>query len=434
VSYSTIARNLTVSAALSLPASAALAVPAVAAPAPQTRHVVLIDWDGFDPSYLGRTPTPTLDALRQRGSLSFAASTFRAISNPARASLSTGSFPATHHNSAFVYDPAANAVIGQHRTIDAENIAQSITRQGGRIASVGWYIVENKGAFPGNPDALWVPGADCAQNTDNAVRVIRGEPVSSGGTQVVVPEMPSLLAVYCSDLDGIGHRVGPRSPEIVPALAALDAHLGRIVAATQATGVYEQTTFIVISDHGMTEFSRTVHDELLARLAAAGFRAEILVRGTSARPETEVIIAENERAAAVYLRGSAATPQARPRLRQIFATQPQIARVQDRLTLTLMRVAPTEGEFVLEARAPWSFVPPAAMPPAGTEKGAHSTLDEIFVPFFIGGGSVRRGVAPILPRTVDLAPTISALLGTAPPANSEGRVLRELFRVPAPTS
>jgi arylsulfatase A-like enzyme len=429
---STITRIVAVSSALGLLAPVATGGPAAArepaAAPPQTRHVVLVDWDGFDPSYLGRTPTPALDALRERGSLSFAASTFRAISNPARASLSTGSYPATHHNSAFVYDPAANAVTGQNRTIDAESIAQSVTRQGGRIASAGWYIVENKGAFAGNPYALWVPGADCAQNTDNAVRIIRGEPVSSGGTEVVVPEMPNLLAVYCSDLDSIGHRAGPRSPEIAPALAALDAHLGRIVAATRAAGVYDQTTFIVLSDHGMTEFSRTMHDDLLARLAAAGFRAEILVRGRSAQPETEVILAENERAAAVYLRGSAATPQARLRLRQIFATQPQIARVQDRLTLTLMRVAPAEGEFVLEARAPWSFVPPAAMPPAGTEKGAHSTLDEIFVPFFIAGGDVRRGAIPILPRTVDVAPTISALLGLAPPASAEGRILREVLR------
>lgn len=67
------------------------------------------------------------------------------------------------------------------------------------------------------------------------------------------------------------------------------------------------------------------------------------------------------------------------------------------------------------------------MPPAGTEKGAHSTLDEMMVPLFVAGAGIRPDAHPVLPRTVDLAPTISALLGFAPPAQSEGRVLGEIF-------
>jgi hypothetical protein len=31
------------------------------------KHVVLVDWDGFDASYLGIAPTPNLDALMRRG-------------------------------------------------------------------------------------------------------------------------------------------------------------------------------------------------------------------------------------------------------------------------------------------------------------------------------------------------------------------------------
>ena len=35
-------------------------------------HVILVDWDAFDPDYLGRAPTPNIDALANRGSLSMA--------------------------------------------------------------------------------------------------------------------------------------------------------------------------------------------------------------------------------------------------------------------------------------------------------------------------------------------------------------------------
>ncbi len=248
------------------------AQPAVAATGPRplerrTGHVVLVDWDGFDPSYLGRVPMPTFEELRRRGSLSIATSTFRAISNPGRTSLATGAYPATHHNTAFFYDTVGNVIVGQNRRMDAENIAQSLGRQDRTIAAAGWYIIENAGAYYGNPSALYTAGGSCVAKTDNAVRIIRGEPVDSGGVPVTVPKLPDFLAVYCSELDSVGHRLGPNAPEIVPVLSHLDAQLGRIVHAIREAGAYEDTTFVLVSDHGMTGFSRTMYADVLARLA-----------------------------------------------------------------------------------------------------------------------------------------------------------------------
>lgn len=54
------------------------------------KYVILVDWDGFDPSYLDRVPTPNLAALAERGSLSTIRGTYHTISNPSRASMSTG--------------------------------------------------------------------------------------------------------------------------------------------------------------------------------------------------------------------------------------------------------------------------------------------------------------------------------------------------------
>ncbi|MFI0452018.1 alkaline phosphatase family protein [Actinomadura sp. 6N118] len=397
---------------------------AAIAEGPRARHVVLIDWDGIDPSYLRRASMPHLDALRKRGSLSFATGTYRAISNPNRASLATGAFPSTHHNSAYVYDPVSNVITGQNRTIDAENIAESLTRQGRTIASAGWYIVENKGAYYGDPARLYTQESSCEGNSENAARIIRRQPVRSGNTLVTVPEVPAFLAVYCSEADTLGHAEGPRSPRLPALLERFDTYLGGIVQATRDAGTFGDTAFVVTSDHGMTAFSKTMHDRLLARLASAGFRAEIVFRGQSPRPETEVILAENERAAAVHLRGSATGR--RGELRRLFARTRQIARVHDRADLRRLHAAPSEGDFVLEARRPWSFVPPSAMPPAGTEKGAHATLAEMRVPLVIAGSGVPLR-APFAPRTIDVIPTISALLGAEPPAQADGR---ELWRRP----
>ena len=69
------------------------------------RHVVLVDWDGFDPDYLATARTPVLDELVRRGSLATdATASYRTISNPSRATMSTGAWPEVHRNVAYVFD------------------------------------------------------------------------------------------------------------------------------------------------------------------------------------------------------------------------------------------------------------------------------------------------------------------------------------------
>jgi arylsulfatase A-like enzyme len=100
--------------------------------------VLLIDWDGFDPDFLGRVATPHLDALVERGSLTIGSSTFQTLSNPARASMSTGAYPDTHENAAFYLDPASNTATGQERNLEAETIAEALAEEGRTVAAVQW--------------------------------------------------------------------------------------------------------------------------------------------------------------------------------------------------------------------------------------------------------------------------------------------------------
>jgi hypothetical protein len=79
--------------------------------------VILVDLDGFDPGYLGRAPAPNLDALASRGSLSIAGGTFHTLSNPSRASMSTGAHPEIHGNAAYFFNEATNRAVGQGRLL-----------------------------------------------------------------------------------------------------------------------------------------------------------------------------------------------------------------------------------------------------------------------------------------------------------------------------
>ncbi len=236
-------------------------------------HVILVDWDGFDPAYLDRAPTPNIDALAARGSLSTAKSTFQTVSNPARASMSTGAYPEVHGNAAYYYDDKTGEAVGETRFLAAETIAEALAAAGKTAVSVQWYMVEDHGTSAGDPDHLYVePGGPFQSRVDAAVEVLGQRPVSSGGRMVTVSKVPDFLAVYGSDLDALGSREGPESPNIGPLLAEMDRQLGRLVQAARDAGIYESTAFILTSDHGMTTWNRSLLQES-GRLTATGYRA-----------------------------------------------------------------------------------------------------------------------------------------------------------------
>ncbi|MBA3701632.1 MAG: alkaline phosphatase family protein [Actinomycetota bacterium] len=396
-------------------------------PTGRPEHVILVDWDGFDPDYLGLAPTPNLDALARRGSLSIAESTFPTKSNPARASMSTGAYPKTHGNAAYYFDEEANRAVGQTRFLDAETICQALAAEGKTTAAVQWYMVQDHGASYGDPEHLYVePGGLFEQRVDAAIEILNLRPVNSGGKMVAVPKIPDFLAVYGADLDAFGHAEGAEGPNLGPLLAELDRQLGRLVQTTKEVGVYEQTAFLLTSDHGMTTWDRSL-TERLAATTILGRRTEIVPPGRPPSTEAEIVIVTAGRIADVTLRSRAATPRGREDIRTVLEGLPHVSRVLDAADLKALHASDKLGDFVVEVEAPWGFGAPE--PGKGTSRGGHGSTREMRVPFLISGAGVRVGAALRNARLVDVAPTIAALLGARPPADAKGRALVESLSV-----
>jgi endonuclease/exonuclease/phosphatase family metal-dependent hydrolase/arylsulfatase A-like enzyme len=390
----------------------------------RAKHVVLVDWDGFDPSYLGSAPTPNLDALRRRGSLSTASSTFHTISNPTRASMATGAYPERHGNAAYIFDPVAGRAQGQSRFLASETIAESLAAAGKTTASVQWYIVQDHGTSYGDPEHLYVqPGGTFERRVDAAIEILNRRPVSSGGQMVTVPKIPDFLAVYSSDLDGLGHQQGPGSPAMPALLAEHDRQLGRLIQATKDVGIYEDTAFLLTADHGMTEWTRTVLPSVTGAIESAGYDAEVVRAGQAPAPDTEAIVVPGGRIGDVTLRGDAATRDAERRIERALEELHEVQRVHDGDDLRRLRASDKLGDLVVEARPPYAFVDQDA--PPGESRGVHGSLSELEVPLFMAGAGIERGERPRRPGLVDIAPTIASLLGVRSPADAQGRALRE---------
>lgn len=61
---------------------------------------------------------------------------------------------------------------------------------------------------------------------------------------------PSLVAICFDNPDHVGHQDGHDTPAYYNKLAELDGYIARIVAAVKEAGMYDETIFIITSDHG----------------------------------------------------------------------------------------------------------------------------------------------------------------------------------------
>ncbi|MEN5075908.1 alkaline phosphatase family protein [Isoptericola cucumis] len=421
------------SAAVAALSALAVGMPAAAAPAGDPSadrpgggrapadHVVLLALDGFDAEYVGRAPMPHLERLLRRGSLTTSTGVMTSITNPSWSSVATGAWPERHLNSAYWFDPVSGTARGQQRELAVPTIAEAVRDDGGTVFSSQWFILQDHGVAYGDPDGLYTqPGGDCSRRVDDAVAVLAGEPVSSGGQEVRANGLPELTAVYCDTLDALGHAGGDRHPGIPAALTELDAQLGRLVQATKDAGIYGRTTFVVTGDHGMTTFDKGFAAEGLAASADAGYRAEALTSGRSPSPGTDVAVVVGGVADLTLLGDAAHDPAAEGRIRRALEALPQVRAVYDEDDQRRMRMSPRHGDLVVEPEPGWSFGPTPAAP-----AGRHGATTDLEVPLVLAGAGVLPHREPRDPRHVDLAPTIAALLGVDTPAGAQGRVLTE---------
>jgi hypothetical protein len=66
-------------------------------------------------------------------------------------------------------------------------------------------------------------------------------------------ERADFATLYFEDVDSMGHRHGPKSNELNMALSQVDLAIHQLITGLKDAGLYDQTTLIIVSDHGMAE-------------------------------------------------------------------------------------------------------------------------------------------------------------------------------------
>ena len=78
---------------------------------------------------------------------------------------------------------------------------------------------------------------------------------------------PDLLMVHNCWLDSTRHRYGVFNDYTREGLDLTDMWLGQVIKALEDAGIYDETNFILVSDHGQRDFSRRMKPNVLLRRA-----------------------------------------------------------------------------------------------------------------------------------------------------------------------
>lgn len=87
--------------------------------------------------------------------------------------------------------------------------------------------------------------------------------------EIIRKYRPNVLFTHPGHLDSARHQNGLFNDKVNEALDLVEEHLGMLMRAAEDAGIYDETNFVVLSDHGQLETKRVICPNVL--LAQAGF-------------------------------------------------------------------------------------------------------------------------------------------------------------------
>jgi arylsulfatase A-like enzyme len=411
----------------------------VPAPDPATRHVILITIDGMRGDYLAsgapyHLKIPTLRALMRDGSSSERTlSVFPTLTGTAHTTLITGVHAGRHGilgNNRF--DPAVwtwgrdnydhQPPYRTFSEIKAESLWSVARAQRLVTAAVNWPQTAES-PIDHRSDVAVARPTETVLGTISAADVRMADHYKAlVAAETLVKFRPAFMAIHLSQTDSVQHSLGPGTPEALVAMEESDANLAIIMDGVRRSGLAERVALIVTGDHGFLP----LHTELAINLPL--IEAGLISRGSDGHPSWQAIVAPNRGLGSLYVRDRTKTEAIAARARDVFSAYarryPGRFRILERSDLdrwgadadAVIGIEPLPG-YVLDAR----LTPPFAQ--AHGRAAGHGYAPDtpgMETGLVMAGAGIRRGVRLPETRTLDVAPTVAALLGISL-AKAEGQ-------------
>ena len=372
---------------------------------------------------------PALSDLRKSGAFSSDVKTiYPTLTYPIHASLLTGCYPSLHgipHNQPFQPDqkPVMRAWYWEISQIRVKTLHEAAHEKGLDVASILWPVTgKNPYTRRNFPEVLPLPGESALKKmlaystplwvlwmearfgkTRKSIR----QPDLDDYAALLCEKLyssrrpPDVLTVHLVDCDAMRHRFGAESPEAYAAMERLDRRVGRIVNAVKKAGLYNDTLFCIVSDHGQQDAPHGVLLDQKLR-TACGARAQSLGMGA-------YIFGDDLEGAQKALKENRAAWG--------------IGKILEAPELKAVH-APLEVRLAVDALPGHCFIDETEE--TRGEHGFYLDAPQARTLLCLSGPGVKKGAALSNIDLVDIAPTLAWRLGLSLP-EAQGKIIREAF-------
>lgn len=422
-------------------------------------YVVYINWDGFAWYYYelankgGGIKTPVINDLIKKGVIFKNAYTgIPSITNPMQSAIVSGAWPNVTGNCYRYYDKKKKCVIQFRRENKAENIAECAVRQGIKIASVHQFILENRGCEAGNVDRPYITlgqRADYEDRFNAAIKLIKGEAVGKGKSKIELDYIPKFIAIYMDDLDGLGHNNRTygipaakteegRLCNVMRRLEQMDEKLGEFIDKCKGIGIYDNMSFVLTTDHGMTPYGRqdrkydchakSMLPDLIDAIEGVGFNTQVLAAGESPKKATDIVLTGAGLVIQLSFVNDHSSATAEEDMQKIIAAvsgKEYIGCIMKKDEMAQRGAMDGFADLLISPKPPYSFKSDSKK---YTAKGQHDSLDETSQHIFslMWGRGIKKGyIYNDRMYNIDFARTIAYLLGIDGPKCATGNILTD---------
>ncbi len=215
--------------------------------------IILISLDGFRWDYPQKYSPPTINRLIKNGVRakwmipSFPTKTF-----PNHYTVVTGLYPQNHglvENNVYdfgtVFSMSKRSEVQNPRWWGGEPIWATAEKQGQRAASYFW--VGSETGAPGLSPSVWRLYNGRVPNIMRVDKVL-------GWLDLPAATRPTMITLYFSTTDDVGHEFGPDAEETRYAVLEVDGYIERLMAGLKKRGLDNKVNVILTSDHGMAAY------------------------------------------------------------------------------------------------------------------------------------------------------------------------------------
>ena len=251
-----------------------------------SRHVIVISEDALvyeDTRVLKKLPV-FQSIWSQAARVKKVRSIYPTVTYPCHTSMMTGCYPDRHgiiNNELSNVTELASDWNWFYDKVKVPSIFDRAKENGLSTASVFWPVTGNCPSIDYLIDEYWPQKKgetteECFAFSGSSKEVIQtcispnvwmqkhrihpycDEFVCACAADIIRKYKPNLLMIHTANIDGYRHETGLFSRKVTHGLHEIDNWLGWIIKAAQDAGIYEDTDFFIVSDHGQININRVI--------------------------------------------------------------------------------------------------------------------------------------------------------------------------------